>query len=63
MKIKLKAMGETSPLTEGKKLVRGAVVETTKAKAAEAIKSGRWVEVTDPKETPAGEANAEGAGN
>lgn len=42
MKIRLTALGEVSLLTGGKLKERGDVVDVSKAKAAEAIKGGRW---------------------
>lgn len=57
MKIQLTAMGETSALTEGKKLSRGAVLDVTKAKAAEAVKTGRWKAVAEERE-PGNEGGA-----
>lgn len=57
MKIQLVALGETSGLTDGKKLSKGAVLDVTKAKAADAVKTGRWKAVAEEKE-PSGDDGA-----
>ena len=46
-----------SGFTGGKKAVRGDIVDVTKAKAAEAVKTGRWEEAIE--EQPANEDGAE----
>jgi len=57
MKIRLKALSDVSGFTGGKKAVRGDIVDVTKAKAAEAVKTGRWEEAIE--EQPANEDGAE----